>query len=350
MAELRQIADVDLDVACELICARACELTGADCASIELIDGERLVPAASSGTPLGGSASTIAVAIRDRDTIAGVLKVEAADARHFSGDQFATLEQLAATAAVQLSAEAVAGGSPRNDALTGLPNRRTFAERLAIEAARARRYSQPLALCIFDLHGLDAVNDKLGRRAGDEAVREVARILSSSRFADECFHLGGDQFALLMPQTTVEGAINAGARLSASVVAAGLCDGRISASFGAAAGNGDPVALQEHAAERLRLAKQRRATGRPRRPDGARPRMVAVVRGRSPARARLSRYPGSTANARSPGGAEAIAASIAAGERIRSITITAAPITPARSASWLRTTRRWRVASGSERW
>ncbi len=281
MAEVREIADVDFDVACELICARARGLTAADCASIELIDGERLLPAATSGTPLSGTASTIAVAIRDRDTIAGVLKVEAVDARHFTGDQVAALEQLAATVAVLLSADAVAGGAPRGDALTGLPNRRTFDQRLAIEAARARRYSQPLALCIFDLHGLDAVNDKLGRRAGDEAVREVARILSSSRFADECFHLGGDRFALLMPQTPVEGAINAGARLSASVVAAGLCDGRISASFGAAAGEGDPVALQEHAAERLRLAKSRRGHARPRGTAGTRPRMVAVVRGRA---------------------------------------------------------------------
>ena len=49
-------------------------------------------------------------------------------------------------------------------------------------------------------------------------------------------------------------------------------------------------------------------------------------------------------------GSAAIAASMAAGERTCSITITAAPMTPARSASWLRTMRRWRVASGSERW
>lgn len=273
-------ADLGFEAVCELTCLWARQLTGADSASIELIEDERPVRAAASGAPLGGSASTIGVAIRDQDTIAGVLKVEADDARRFTGDQFAGLELLAGTVAVRLSTSTASDDSARSDALTGLPNRRMFAERLAIEAARARRYSQPLALCIFDLHGLDAVNDKLGRRAGDEAVREVARILSSSRFADECFHLGGDRFALLMPQTPVEGAVTAGARLSASVVAAGLCDGRISASFGAAAGDGDPVALHEHAGERLRLAKQRRAAGRERRADGSRPRMVAVVRRR----------------------------------------------------------------------
>lgn len=208
------------------------------------------------------------------------MKIEASAAQRFTSAQFQALELLAGVIAVRLSTGTVTAPRASPDSLTGLPSRRGFAERLGVEAARTRRYGQPLALCIFELTGLAGVNDRLGHAAGDEIVRRVARILNGARTADESFRLGGDQFAILMPQTDITGAEAAGARLSASVVVAGLGDGRVGANFGAAETAGDPVALHEDAAERLRLAKRRRAAARPRRLDSARPRIVAVVHGR----------------------------------------------------------------------
>jgi diguanylate cyclase (GGDEF)-like protein len=272
-------ADLDFDAALRLITVRAREITGADSAAIELVEDGRSIQAAVAGSPVGNAGSTLGVAIRHEDGVAGLLKVETTEASRFTADDFEALELLGGVIAVRLSTGTMTG-SRGDDPLTGMPNRRAFAGRLAVEASRARRHGHQLALCIFDLHGLAAVNQHLGRQAGDEVLKRVAQILSRSRLDDEFFRLGGDQFAILLPQTSADGAEAAGARLSASIVAAGLADGRISASFGAATTAGDPVALHEQAGERLRLAKKRRAASRPRRPDGSPPRVVAVVRPR----------------------------------------------------------------------
>ena len=274
-------ATQDFGAALELVCEHARAVAGAERAAIELVEHGVAVHAAGDELESEMGSATAGVAIRHADEIAGVLKVVATGATRFTPEQFAALELLAGLVAVRLSTgtvTATATGDSR-DALTGLAGRRLFAERLAIEAARARRHSEPLALCILEVSGLAAVNDKLGHAAGDDVLRQVAKIFSGSRLSDESFRLGGDQFALLMPQTTTEGAEAAAARLSASIVAAGLGDGRVAASFGVAQTDGDPVALHEHAAERLRLAKRRRAAARPRRPVGGRSRLVAVVHG-----------------------------------------------------------------------
>jgi diguanylate cyclase (GGDEF)-like protein len=263
----------------DLVCAKARELAEADSARIDMIESGRPVQTALVGSLPADPASTLGVAIRHGDEIAGMLTVQAAATARFESDHFECLKLLAEVIAVRLSTGTV-NGSARIDAVTGLPNRRAFAERLVIEAGRARRYGHALALCIFEVQGIDRVNSELGSTAGADALAEAARILAASRVADECFRLGGHQFAVLMPQTSLEGAESAGARMSASVVAAGLGEGRVTAAFGAAAGEGDPVALHEDAAERLRMAKSRRAERRARSLKDRKPRVVAVVRGR----------------------------------------------------------------------
>ena len=192
-------------------------------------------------------------------------------------------ENAALLAEIDLRNELATAGSSGVDELTGLPNRRTFAQRLVSEAGRARRCGQPLALCIFQIRGLERVNAELGQSAGDDVLRRIGAIISGARIEDESFRIGGSQFAVLMPQTLCEGAESVAARFSASLVAAGLGRGRVSASFGAAASDGDPVALQEDAVQCLQLAKRRRVARRPRRSDDLLPRKVAVIRGRTPA-------------------------------------------------------------------
>jgi diguanylate cyclase (GGDEF)-like protein len=88
------------------------------------------------------------------------------------------------------------------DALTGLYNRRLFNEVFEKELNRARRYGLPLALVILDLHRFKEVNDRHGHPRGDEVLRSAATTLKSAlRTSDSAFRIGGDEFALLLPQT-----------------------------------------------------------------------------------------------------------------------------------------------------
>jgi diguanylate cyclase (GGDEF)-like protein len=88
------------------------------------------------------------------------------------------------------------------DPLTGLYNRRLFNESFEKELNRARRYSLPLALVILDLHRFKEVNDRHGHPRGDEVLRSAATTLKSAlRTSDSAFRIGGDEFALLLPQT-----------------------------------------------------------------------------------------------------------------------------------------------------
>src|SRR5437764_4310947 len=88
------------------------------------------------------------------------------------------------------------------DPLTGLHNRRLFAEIFEKELNRARRYIQPLGLVTLDLHRFKEVNDKHGHPRGDDVLRAAAATLKKSlRTSDSAFRVGGDEFALLLPQT-----------------------------------------------------------------------------------------------------------------------------------------------------
>ncbi len=88
------------------------------------------------------------------------------------------------------------------DPLTGLYNRRLFGESFEKELNRSRRYGQPLGLVILDLHRFKEVNDKHGHPRGDEVLRATAATLKKAlRTSDSAFRIGGDEFALLLPQT-----------------------------------------------------------------------------------------------------------------------------------------------------
>src|SRR5216110_1969412 len=88
------------------------------------------------------------------------------------------------------------------DPLTGLYNRRLFAETFEKELNRARRYTQPLGLVSLDLHRFKEVNDKHGHPRGDDVLRAAAATLKKAlRTSDSAFRIGGDEFALLLPQT-----------------------------------------------------------------------------------------------------------------------------------------------------
>lgn len=182
-------------------------------------------------------------------------------ARHFDDGDVETLELLSELIAAHISHanlfEAESDHS-RRDSLTGLPNRRAFEERLPTELSRASRYDRPLALCLLDLDGFKGINDRLGHPAGDEVLRQVAAILRRPRLADDCFRIGGDEFAILMPETTLEEARIAGERTVDAIRDANLGDGALGASFGIAASSDlDEEALLAAADAELLRAKDR---------------------------------------------------------------------------------------------
>jgi diguanylate cyclase (GGDEF)-like protein len=102
------------------------------------------------------------------------------------------------------------------DSLTGLYNRRLFAESFEKELNRARRYGLPLGIVIMDLHRFKEVNDKYGHPCGDEVLRAAATTFQKAlRTSDSAFRIGGDEFALLLPQTDAAQALALGRRIEA---------------------------------------------------------------------------------------------------------------------------------------
>jgi diguanylate cyclase (GGDEF)-like protein len=93
------------------------------------------------------------------------------------------------------------------DELTGLANRRHFMESLQREIERARRYNSALSLVLLDLDHFKRVNDTHGHAAGDDVLRETASILREvCRDVDEAARIGGEELALLLPETNAAGA------------------------------------------------------------------------------------------------------------------------------------------------
>jgi diguanylate cyclase (GGDEF)-like protein len=107
------------------------------------------------------------------------------------------------------------------DSLTGLANRRSFDDELALEWRRAERIGDPLALVLVDLDNFKSVNDERGHQAGDAVLRRVAAILDSgARNADLAARYGGEEFVLLAPETDLLGATKLADRLRGALEAA----------------------------------------------------------------------------------------------------------------------------------
>lgn len=106
----------------------------------------------------------------------------------------------------------------RRDALTGLGNRLAFQETLSREVERAKRSGGQLAVVLGDLKNFKGINDSLGHVRGDECLRVVAdRISGSARGSEECFRWGGDEFAVVLPDTPAAEAAIVRSRLSGQI-------------------------------------------------------------------------------------------------------------------------------------
>jgi diguanylate cyclase (GGDEF)-like protein len=142
------------------------------------------------------------------------------------------------------------------DPLTGCYNRRGFDEHLKVEMVRARRYRRPISLMVLDVDHFKQVNDGYGHLVGDVVLRRLAEVLASQfRTTDVVCRFGGDEFAVIFPETPREDVMRLAERLRARV--AGLYPGEelprvLTISLGIAAfpeDAGEPEALL-HAADR----------------------------------------------------------------------------------------------------
>ena len=101
------------------------------------------------------------------------------------------------------------------DSLTGVGNHRAFHEELRRQVEVARRRERSVSLVLLDLDGFKQVNDSRGHRAGDEVLARVGAILADGRTGDRPYRIGGDEFAVVLPETPLD---------PASVAAARICD------------------------------------------------------------------------------------------------------------------------------
>ncbi len=242
-----------------LVCERAAQVTGADAAAVLLTEGAELaIRAAFPRAAPGGRVTRAAMGYKTDDALGvpllygesavGILEVTAKQARAFTDDDADTLKLLAQIVAIALHRAYTFPRPPQDtlhDPLTGFGNRRAFDERLQAELTRDKRYGHSFSLALLDLAGLEAAVDRQGQVAGDDALREVSRVLKKhTRAIDACFRIGPDDFALVMPGTSLEGAKVVADRCRSHIEDAKLLGGAIRPAFGA-------VEAQQEAAEDL---------------------------------------------------------------------------------------------------
>jgi diguanylate cyclase (GGDEF)-like protein len=145
------------------------------------------------------------------------------------------------------------------DSLTGLHNRRYFYETLAREVDRAQRYQRLLSLVIIDVDGFKEINDRIGHLAGDAVLAEIAdRIRQVVRSADIPCRVGGDEFAVIVPEVEVGQARQLVGRIQRAVSSQPIARaGRVRVSAGIAdlQPNDSPTSLFERGDESLYAAK-----------------------------------------------------------------------------------------------
>jgi diguanylate cyclase (GGDEF)-like protein len=176
-----------------------------------------------AGEDEGGIVRGVAVPVRSDAEPLGLLSVFTRSRSEPIGDLEVELESLALRAGPAIENARrfrEARQQADLDALTSLHNRRYFHETLGREVSRAHRYDRRLALILFDLDNFKAINDRIGHLGGDAVLSEIAeRVLEVVRSADIACRVGGDEFAVILPESTLEDADQLYARLRAAVAA-----------------------------------------------------------------------------------------------------------------------------------
>jgi diguanylate cyclase (GGDEF)-like protein/putative nucleotidyltransferase with HDIG domain len=173
----------------------------------------RLLPLTESERPLR---SLCVAPLTYRGQSLGLLVALAPNARTFLPRDVDVIKSFATQAAIAVTNAQLYEAQQElasRDPLTGLRNHREFHEGVARELERCRRYGARMSVALFDLDGFKAVNDVGGHAEGDRVLRHTAEVLTAScRSSDTAFRIGGDEFALLLPETNAADATAVAAR------------------------------------------------------------------------------------------------------------------------------------------
>jgi diguanylate cyclase (GGDEF)-like protein len=179
-----------------------------------MMKGERLTPAPQAA---------VAIPLINQWEVIGVLTVWTATSPRIDEFALSSLASLAPYVAMQLQQARELGAMralAEMDALTGLANRGAFERQLAAEWARWERYQRSFGLVMLDIDHFKAINDKLGHDGGDEVLETVAALLRKTlRNIDFAARFGGEEFAVILPETSAQNAHEIAERLRARMEA-----------------------------------------------------------------------------------------------------------------------------------
>ncbi len=195
----------------------------------------------ASATPLRGIAIPLIVGAR----VVGALEARNEEPRTASGEALEVLEMLATHAATAIESarlNQIAEERSHVDPLTRLNNRRRLEEDLDAECKRCARYGRPLSFIMLDVDEFKAFNDAYGHPCADVALQEVSEVIAGAmRATDSAYRYGGEEFCILLRETTAENAMHFAERLRERIetrFANGTTRG-ITASFGVSEFSGD---------------------------------------------------------------------------------------------------------------
>lgn len=157
-----------------------------------------------------------------QDRVVGVLNLaDKMEGDSFSCDDIALIElfsQLVGASVGNIKLFEKIQRQATTDGLTGLANHKTFYEILEKELWRTRRYGGQISLIMVDIDNLKKINDAYGHRAGDKVIREISRkIRTCIRQIDTAARYGGDEFAVILPNTSLADAVVAAERMVGAV-------------------------------------------------------------------------------------------------------------------------------------
>lgn len=170
-----------------------------------------------------GIKSLIAVPLLFQDDVVGILYLDDFKPRTFDRGRLELLSILASFAALAINNARLHNRTKLmaiTDFLTGLYNHRYFQQILNQELGRARRYHKSLSLVILDIDNFKSFNDRYGHAVGDKVLMAIGDIIQRSlRKVDLAFRYGGEEFVMLLPETTLENAVLTTERLRERIAA-----------------------------------------------------------------------------------------------------------------------------------
>lgn len=166
----------------------------------------------------GGGWTALRSQLRVKGRTVGVMTVGTQMQRVFGPTDFLFMAAVADQVAIVLDRARQFSTESRTDHLTGLANRREFERFMEREVAIAERHERRLTMMMIDLDNLKRINDRYGHRGGDAALRLVGQQLQRVvRSSDLCARIGGDEFAVAMPETVIDRGREVGSRLRSAV-------------------------------------------------------------------------------------------------------------------------------------